>query len=128
MKDIKICNVEGCNNKATRKGMCNTHYFRIYRNGDLETRKKGTGLQGKKCNIEGCEERHFAKGYCNKHYKRFVRQGDAKTVKTDMNNRNTFKTNNAETVKQLLNEGKTVEEISRIMGLSISRIYQLCPS
>ena len=127
MKTVQICSVEGCENKATRKGMCNTHYFRIYRNGDLDLREKGIGLQGKQCSIEGCENKHFAQSLCDKHYRRLKRQGDAKIVKADMDNRNTFKTNNKEIVKQLINEGKSVKEISKVMGISERRIYQLCP-
>jgi hypothetical protein len=62
------CSFEGCDKQATRKGMCNTHYHRMWANGTLETKThiSETGL----CTEEGCNNKHYGKGLCKKHYYR----------------------------------------------------------
>lgn len=72
---MAICKVDGCDRKATRKGMCQKHYSRMYRNGTLElkSRKK---KEIHYCSVEGCNEIHYAKGYCIKHWQRVRRHKD----------------------------------------------------
>jgi len=74
---VKLCSVEGCNESTTKKGMCETHYHRMWANGTLEikTQFSETGL----CTIEGCNEKHYAKGYCKKHYYKLIKQYPSKS-------------------------------------------------
>jgi hypothetical protein len=65
------CIFEGCERAATRKGYCQKHYARIWRNGDLVLRKRE-----RKCSIEGCERIHFSNDFCLFHNARYKRTGD----------------------------------------------------
>lgn len=71
----KICSVDGCDLNVNAKGLCNKHYLRSMRNGDLE----GISVFNKQlkiCSIDGCNELFFSKDFCRKHYKSFKVYGD----------------------------------------------------
>ena len=63
---IKLCVVEGCNNRIRVRGFCAKHYERWRRHGDPFTVK----LYESNCNVEGCKGKHKGKGYCNFHLDR----------------------------------------------------------
>ena len=79
-----VCAAPGCDRGARAKGYCLTHYARVRRNGDLESRvrvarpreKSGTRQRRTGCSVEGCGNRHKGHGFCDKHLGRFKRFGD----------------------------------------------------
>lgn len=68
---MKICSVEGCNNKHHAKGLCKYHYT-------IEHEKERA--KGLKCSVEGCENDVYytsiSKGLCVKHLFRLKRNGN----------------------------------------------------
>ena len=73
-----ICTVEGCENQATRKGLCKMHYSRVWRHGD--TNKLPSGVQKseevKTCSVKECNNPHSCNGLCQMHYMRLRRNTD----------------------------------------------------
>src|SRR6266436_394803 len=59
---MKICSVQGCNNKHKAKGFCAEHYWKA--------RHIDGKLNAPTCQIEGCDKPVLAKGLCNFHYYR----------------------------------------------------------
>lgn len=43
---MKICNYQNCGNKILAKGLCGTHYARVWRNGTVETVRPKKNSQG----------------------------------------------------------------------------------
>jgi hypothetical protein len=74
---VTYCSVDGCELEAHTKGMCNKHYSRMWRNGDLGLRR--SPLVGK-CSVDGCERKDEQKGMCVLHYARVYRNGDTTTL------------------------------------------------
>ena len=66
---MKICKIDGCNNKHSAIGYCRRHYDSFRRHGDPLIAKPI--IHHGKCLIDGCTDKHEAKGYCKKHYKKF---------------------------------------------------------
>lgn len=68
----RICSVEGCERPHSARGLCNTHYCRLTRNGDL-----GGPIPDpiRVCTIDGCDRPHMARGLCKPHYERNRRSG-----------------------------------------------------
>jgi hypothetical protein len=64
-----------CNNKATRKGLCQKHYMQEYRS-KLPKKEKIIKL----CTIDGCNHKHYGKGFCMMHYLRYRRHNDPFTI------------------------------------------------
>lgn len=122
---VKICIVEGCDRKATRKKMCQKHYARIYRNGDLEIRKKPQ-KPVKYCSMKNCNNKHYANGFCQKHNAQHRREQGK-----DLNNSYKPKGQKeksrqlAITINQLRQQRKTFAEIGQMLGLSKQRIHQI---
>ena len=72
------CGKEG----RIRKGLCDAHYFRQWRTGDLGPVDIATKRPGATCTVTGCDAPHGARGYCAKHLTRVIRHGDPLTVLT----------------------------------------------
>ena len=68
---MKICKVDGCNNKYRCKGYCNRHYLQYLKYGETLAPPKQTI-----CKVNGCDGKHYAKGYCSKHYDQFRKYGE----------------------------------------------------
>lgn len=79
-KDLKLCSVEGCNNKYLAKGYCSKHYTRFIRHGSPlqggNFRKKYNKTSTLECLIENCDKPKRVGGYCSMHYERLRRHGD----------------------------------------------------
>lgn len=70
------CIVENCKNKLFSKGMCQKHYTRNYRYGDVSFFKQNKN-QPDQCEINGCEEKSLSRNLCSPHYARWKRDGDS---------------------------------------------------
>lgn len=66
-KQLKLCDVEGCNKSKVKRGYCVKHYERWRRHGDP---LKVKYLVNMKCSIDGCDGKHSCRGYCSFHYDR----------------------------------------------------------
>lgn len=62
------CSVEGCNRESSKRGMCNTHYIRWRRHGDVNVVRARRYGPSRICEVEGCDETVLAKGKCRPHY------------------------------------------------------------
>lgn len=66
---MKLCSIDGCENKHRSKGFCNTHYQRFLKHGDpLVVHSHPVG-----CKVVGCEKKHKSNGYCSMHASRIYR-------------------------------------------------------
>ena len=63
MSDFK-CSVEGCEDKARTKGLCNRHYMRVRIHGKPDDPPAPT----LSCSVPGCNLPHEASGLCARHY------------------------------------------------------------
>jgi HNH endonuclease len=66
------CSVDGCDQVAIGRSMCQPHYGRAWR----ENRDTWKAARRTTCSIEGCERKHEAKGLCGTHYARQRITGD----------------------------------------------------
>ena len=73
---MRICNIEGCNEKHKGHGYCDKHYQRFKRHGDVTVYFKK-----KPCKVEGCTAIYYGKGYCSKHYQRWIDHDDVNHVR-----------------------------------------------
>jgi hypothetical protein len=72
-----VCSVADCVRPVNARGLCDRHYARLRRLGDVALPPR---LREPVCTIEGCEQPHRGLGLCNKHYMRERRHGDPLTV------------------------------------------------
>lgn len=69
----KVCSVEGCERRYYGSGLCNMHWLRLRRTGDLD---RGRPERPSTCIVDGCERAHYGKGYCRMHLRRVTLTGD----------------------------------------------------
>lgn len=74
-KAQRICSIEGCNSPVSKKGWCNAHYLRAYRNGSPHAGGPERSRNGSMCSIPGCSRKPLAKNLCVVHYERVRRHG-----------------------------------------------------
>ena len=65
-----------------RRGLCDAHYFRLWRTGSVGPAEVALKQPGATCTVAGCAAPHSALGYCHTHYTRHRRHGDPTVVKT----------------------------------------------
>lgn len=77
---MPTCSVDGCDLRATRKGLCGAHYFRLRRNGSVGV----AALKGPPppCAVAGCKRKHEAHGFCLLHGRRVKKGGDPDFIGT----------------------------------------------
>lgn len=68
----RICTVDDCDRKATRRGWCSKHYERWRAHGD-PTAYYPDRID--ECTIGGCNKPHDARGLCSMHYQRWQTHG-----------------------------------------------------
>ncbi|MCA1696197.1 MAG: hypothetical protein LC749_16565, partial [Actinobacteria bacterium] len=64
--------VQGCDGPHQARGLCQTHYSRWRRTGDVNA---ATPPNPRQCGISGCEQRHYARGLCQAHHRRWKQAG-----------------------------------------------------
>ena len=64
---MKLCSVDGCENKMSARGLCPKHYYRNKTYGDPNT-VRFPWREDRSCSIPNCPNEHEAKGYCKVHY------------------------------------------------------------
>jgi hypothetical protein len=72
--NIGKCSVQSCNSEATKLGMCDKHYMRLRKNGNVNELKRNETYQDKDvCLVKECTNKQRSKNLCNKHYTSFLR-------------------------------------------------------
>jgi hypothetical protein len=71
-KSIKICSIEGCQNRHHSESFCAKHLYRWRKYGDPNYQPYATRI----CDVEGCTKRHYSHGFCIKHQRRWAKYGD----------------------------------------------------
>lgn len=75
--EMRLCKIDGCNEKHCSNGYCRSHNYRYKRYGDpLEVRQIQSKNTDGSCLVNECERPHSAKGYCKYHYYRWEKYGD----------------------------------------------------
>ena len=75
-KLAKICSVEDCSGVVFARGLCQKHYRRWQRYGDINVVKKApNGTYDPICKVDGCNEKTRSKGMCYKHARRMRANG-----------------------------------------------------
>jgi hypothetical protein len=68
----KKCFVKDCQNVSSARGLCQSHYASMRRDGTLPLIR----VHNRGCLVEGCNSPHDAHGYCSVHRQRKMRHGD----------------------------------------------------
>lgn len=82
MPEQRICTIAGCDKPEKARKLCNMHYKRLVKHGDVNFQgdshrkigKHPTGI----CEIDGCSHKHLARGMCHKHYQQARAYGPKK--------------------------------------------------
>lgn len=75
------CSVTNCALPVKSKGMCQKHYFRIWRNGTLELTRPQRESRDV-CTVPGCARLDVGPhGFCQKHLSRYKRNGHPEALK-----------------------------------------------
>lgn len=70
-----ICIVDNCKNTVFSNKMCQKHYTRNYRYGDVNFYKQNKS-QLEICSLDGCNNKTLAQNLCSSHYARWKRKKD----------------------------------------------------
>ena len=65
---VKICSIDGCQNKHKGRGFCDKHLA------------KEVFTDSKLCTFDGCNNKHKGRGYCDKHLQRLRNHGNVNYV------------------------------------------------
>jgi len=78
---MRLCEVQGCEQKHYCRGFCKTHYSRTLKRKPRVASKSGNGPRVRgTCSIDGCEKPHYGRGMCKMHWARWDTHGDPQTV------------------------------------------------
>lgn len=72
----ETCSVEGCDRLRKSRGLCQTHYVRLWRSGSTGPAEIKLARATGTCSVEECGQPAKRKGFCPLHYKRWYRHGD----------------------------------------------------
>lgn len=74
---MRVCTIDGCNDRHTAKGLCSSHYQEFRRTEKSPFRRRlGRKRNNKPCKVEGCVSIGKTRGYCSAHYQQFRRHGE----------------------------------------------------
>lgn len=75
----RSCTVQSCGRRHYSGGLCEMHYRRRLRTGDVRAGepRRGDGPPTT-CAVAGCEQPVDARGWCHGHHQRWLRDGDVK--------------------------------------------------
>ncbi len=73
---MKLCSIEGCQNKLYARNWCNAHYLRWFKYGDPLLTKTDRRPPNQSCEALGCLLKAVWGGYCQKHKRRKDLYGD----------------------------------------------------
>ncbi len=73
-KQMRFCEIAGCDRPHYAKGCCTMHYQRLLITGTTDKR-----AYPRVCSVEECGAPVEARGLCSKHYTRFIRSGSIET-------------------------------------------------
>ena len=68
----RVCSEESCEKPPKSRGLCDMHYLRLRRSGDMPPLARKSRM----CDRQGCEARHFGHGLCKAHYSRARSSGE----------------------------------------------------
>ena len=73
----RTCKIDACDKRHFGKGLCQMHYTRLIRYGDVSRQRKPKA----ECSVALCCDTAKSKGFCRKHYQRIYKHGsvDLKT-------------------------------------------------
>jgi len=77
------CSVDKCSTNNFCKQMCQKHYVRYLRYGDVNYISKVANYNGENCRYKGCSDPIRAKGLCNTHWTRLNRRGELGPVEKE---------------------------------------------
>ncbi len=72
------CSVPSCGSAPYARGLCNPHYQRRAKTGDVRPEapvRRRTRTRGE-CSVTGCVRPHYSHGWCDAHYRRWRITGD----------------------------------------------------
>ncbi len=72
------CSVDGCHRPHRARGLCNTHWARVYRYGwpdPLTPPPPPPDVPPLPCRVADCDGKRFGYGYCQTHYRRVYMLG-----------------------------------------------------
>lgn len=83
MNATRICSVEGCERKSEARELCNMHYIRFMKHGDVGTAtpRLVRSVSGE-CSFKRCGRKHHAGGYCVTHYRQFKQGAGLRPIKS----------------------------------------------
>lgn len=70
----RTCSIPDCEKKLAARGLCQMHYLRLKRHGDVNTVKRAK----RACAVEGCDRTHYGHGLCQTHFRRKERSGEVR--------------------------------------------------
>jgi HNH endonuclease len=74
MATPRLCSVDGCGKPSSSHGLCNMHYIRLRKHGDLNGGKKYADNSGA-CSVDQCNVAALTNGLCRRHNHKFKRYG-----------------------------------------------------
>lgn len=69
---VRVCAIDGCENKPRARGLCKSHYYQLKRRNELPPKKD---REIRLCSVEGCSNKHFVHDLCSKHWLRMSANG-----------------------------------------------------
>ena len=73
VREVRLCSVDGCEQRHHQHGYCVMHYGRWKNHGDPNQ----TALSARHAQSKDCDSRHQARGFCRSHYRPMAAKSNA---------------------------------------------------
>lgn len=73
VKATLLCTIPGCGRAFCAKGLCQMHYIRLRKTGDVGDSQSMKAVNTGQCSVVGCKRKWKCKGFCDMHYGRVIR-------------------------------------------------------